>query len=927
MERSIDPAAGASLVVGELRTEYLSNPIGLDEPRPRFSWKLKAAAGRESERGLTQSAYQIRVSRDHATIDNGDLWDSGKVQSGETSFIEYAGPALRSGERVWWAVRVWDQNDQPSVMSSPAFWEMGLLERADWQAQWISAHAVGGPQTEAAVPFFRKAFGLASRKAVVSARLYATALGVYEFHINGKKVGDDVFTPGWTDYHQRVQYQAYDVTNLLNGDGENVIGAILGDGWYCGYTGNIRRRQYYGDRPKLLGQLHLRFSDGSHQIIGTDGSWTTATGPILASDMFMGESYDARREMPGWDAPGFTPDTRWTPVEIFEDTGAAIVGMTGPTVRAVKELRPIKIHKRGAGRDTIYVVDLGQNMVGHVRLRVKGKAGATIRMQFVEVLDDKGNPYTANLRIAKQTDFYTLRGDVSGETFEPRFTFHGFRYVAVHGYPGELTTDAITGVVLHSDMAETGTFECSDPLVNQLQHNIQWGQRGNFLDVPTDCPQRDERLGWTGDAQVFVRTAAFNFDVSGFFAKWTHDLRDAQTKRGSYPEIVPDNGRTPGEALLPFSGDGGPAWADAGIICPWTMYLCYGDRRLLERHYASMVRFVEYMEKEAEPFGMIRSHPDWKGWHGFGDWLSQDGGKDRFGSTTKDLIGTAFLAHDARLLASIADVLGKPDDANRFTQLSELAAAAFCRRFVTPDGLIIGHTQTAYVLALHFDLLPEALRGPAVESLVRNIRDNGNKLSTGFVGSPYLNHVLTRAGRLDVAYDLLMQQQWPSWLYAVTHGATTIWERWDGWTHDRGFQDPGMNSFNHYAYGAIGDWLYQVVAGIEIDRAKPGYRHVNLHPHPQINGPLTHAAATLDTIHGRIESGWRLDGGALHYNVTLPPNVTATMTIDATADGAMESSTALDKARGVEIVETSVKRVVTQLVSGQYHFVFHLPVT
>ena len=437
---------------------------------------------------------------------------------------------------------------------------------------WIGSQLVGGPKTEAAAPFLRKSFRLAGGKKIVSARLYATALGLYEFRLNGKKVGDYVFPPFWTDYRKRVQYQVYDVTGMIRAGAENVAGVILGDGWYCGYTGNVGRRQFYGDRPKAMGQIVIQYADGSREIIVTDGSWTTAAGPIMSSDLLMGESYDARREMAGWDAAGFKEDGRWSRATVFEDPGMAIEGMSGPPVRAVKEIKPVTVKKLG-GRwgNFSYIVDFGQNMVGRLQLKVKGPAGATVTMRFAEVLDKDGNLYTENLRSARQTDHYTLKGDAGGEVFESRFTFHGFRYLEVQKYPGEMGADAVTGIVLHSDMEQTGTFECSDPLVNQLQHNIEWGQRGNFVDVPTDCPQRDERLGWTGDAQVFVRTAAFNFDVSGFFAKWTQDLRDSQGQLGSFPSYAPTNVIPEIAKGVEERADGGPAWADAGVICPWTM--------------------------------------------------------------------------------------------------------------------------------------------------------------------------------------------------------------------------------------------------------------------------------------------------------------------------------------------------------------------
>ena len=909
----------ADLSVEHLRCEYRINPMGVDDPAPRLSWKLRTKSQKNPDRGLAQSAYQILVATTTKAIKAGtaDLWDSGKITSNRSVFLQYGGKPLQSGQRAWWTVRVWDQDGNALPVPAPVFWEAGLLAAKDWSAKWIGSQLLGGTHVEAPVPMFRKTFTLPAGKSINSARLYVTAMGLYEFRLNGQKVGDEELAPFWTDYRKRIQYQVHDVTSMVHAGMDNAAGALLGDGWYCGYTGLINRRQLYGDRPKLLAQLIIQFTDGSSQTIATDGSWTTSPSQILSADLFMGESYDARLEQWGWDTGSFTENPAWTPATAYDFPDAHLVAMTGPSVRAIKEIHPIKVtrwhHK--------WIVDLGQNMVGRVRMKVKGSAGTTVMLQFVEMLEANGGPYTTNLRAARQQDRYTLRGDAGGEIFEPRFTFHGFRYVAIDNYPGDLTADYITGIVMHSDMEETGTFECSDALVNQLQKNIQWGQRGNFVDIPTDCPQRDERLGWTGDAQAFVRTAAFNFDVSGFFAKWSQDLRDAQGSLGSYPSFVPNNDTVRIVDGVEHGADGGPAWADAGIICPWTAYQCFGDRRLIEKHYDSMCKFVDHLHEIASRFDGIRCHPDWNGAMGYGDWLSQDGKDGLFGSTARDLIGTAFLANDAKLLAGIAADLGKKSDSVKYMKIFDRSVAAFRRRFVTADGLIIGNNQTAYVLALHFNLLPTDQRPAATAALVRNIRANGNRLNTGFVGTPYLNHVLTKAGRLDVAYELLMQKNWPSWLYAVTKGATTIWERWDGWTDEKGFQDPGMNSFNHYAYGAVGDWLYGVVAGVEIDAKRPGYEHILLKPHPLVGGPLTHAKATLETTRGRVESGWKLKGHTLVYDVLIPPNATATVWIPAIDVAKVtESRQPLKTAEGVRQGAAAAGYAVVELSSGRYAF-------
>lgn len=924
----------AEFSLTDLRCEYHTDPLGIDVSSPRLSWKLRAGEedGGLSRRGLRQSAYQILAASapERLTPEEADLWDSGQVASDQSVLIPYGGPPLASGQRAWWTVRVWDENGNASALAPAAFWEMGLLHPEDWAgAEWIGSEMVGGPYTSVPCPQIRRVFTLP--EAFGTARLTITALGLYDVTINGTRVGGDTLTPGWTDFDRRVAYQTYDVTDQLK-PGENVLAAVLGDGWYCGFVGG-GPRQLWGDRPKLMATLKA-----GETILVTDATWKVGIGPTLAADLIQGETYDARRETPGWDSDPAFDDSGWQAARVFPDPGIARVsGQRGVTVRPQQELSPINDpSEMPRWPAPNYVFDMGQNLVGRVRLKVKGDAGTTIRLRFAEVL--KGGPaaksgeiYTENLRAAKQTDLYTLKGDPNGEVWEPRFTFHGFRYVEYTVYPPTHPTaqaewkperperDTVTAIVLHSDTPKTGDFECSDPLLNQLQQNIDWGQRGNFLEVPTDCPQRDERLGWTGDAQVFIRTAAFNRDVAAFFTKWTQDLRDAQSKTaGGYPPIVPVTDR---------SQDGGPAWADAGIICPWTIYQCYGDTRLLAEHYDSMRRFMDYLQREVTKDG-IRSYDGMPTFQGFGDWLALDGSGRTEGGTPKDLIGTAFTAYDAHLMANIARLLGRDEDAAGYDRLFESVRSAFQRRYLTPAGLIVGGTQTAYVLALHFDLLPESARAAAAEELVSDIRKRGWKLSTGFVGSPYLPHVLSDTGHWDVAFRLLHQTQWPSWLYAVTQGATTIWERWDGWTHDKGFQDPGMNSFNHYAYGAIGAWLYERVAGLGYDAEQPGGKRLLLRPHPAGSG-LTRARAVLETPYGRAESAWQTaEDGGITWSATVPPNTEAAAFIPTTAGAAAitEGGRPAAEASGIQHVEDTAEATVYTLAPGTYRFEVAPPV-
>lgn len=889
----------SGLRVVSLRTEYQQNPLGLDVRRPRLSWQLQT-----TRRGVMQAAYQLRVARTERELRaaGGLVFDSGRVNSDESVHHAYDGPPLRSGQRYYWQVRVWDTSGRASDWSDVAFWETGLLEAADWKAAWIEPDWPEDPKQSLPAPMLRREFKVNGE--IESARVYVTSHGLYELWLNGERVGDQVFTPGWTSYNRRLQYQTYDVTKLLR-NGSNAIGAMLGNGWYRGNLAWAGKRNIYGDRLALLAQIRITCRDGREEIIGTDRNWKATTGPLLMSEIYHGETYDARLEKPGWTSAGFA-DSEWSGVRVAEHRRDILVAPAGPPVRRIQELRPVRIFKTPAG-DT--VVDLGQNMVGWVRVKVQGAAGTTITLRHAEVLDKAGNFYTENLRAAKATAQYTLKGG-GIETFEPHFTFFGFRYVAVSGWPGELTPDSLTGVVVHSDLTPTGELETSSALINQLQHNIQWGQKGNFLDVPTDCPQRDERLGWTGDAQVFSRTAAFNMDVAGFFTKWLRDLAADQYPNGSVPHVIPD---VLGSAEGQQAG-GSAAWADASVIIPWNMYLSYGDRRILEEQYPSMKRWVEYMRQRAGDDYI------WDGDNHFGDWLAFATTRSDYpGATTgKDLIATAFFAYSTDLLQRTAQILGKQDEAAHYREQLARIKEAFRREFVTETGRVGEDTQTAYALALQFDLLPEALRPVAAKRLAREISQRKH-LTTGFVGTPYLCHVLTRYGYLDEAYLLLNREQYPSWLYPVKQGATTIWERWDGQKPDGSFQDKGMNSFNHYAYGAIGEWMYRVMAGIEIDPAAPGYKHILIQPQP--GGGFTHVRASHKTMYGQVSSAWTLKDGSFELRVEVPANTRATVRLPKAQLAAVtESGQPLRAGNGITDVRQDGSVTVVEIGSGEYRF-------
>ena len=896
---SVQPQAPVAL--SNLRCEYKVNPLGIDVLRPRLSWQITAEV-----RGVVQTAYHVRVAASEAELASDPIWDTGRIESDQSIHVVYEGPSLESGQRYYWQVRVWDGDGSISDWSTPAFWEMGLLDASDWQASWIGPGWDEDVTVPQPVPMLRKTFAVDGN--VQSARAYVSALGLYEVELNGRKVGDEVFTPGWTSYDTRIQYQTYDVTDLLQ-QGENAVGAMLGDGWYRGHMTWSMSRNTYGEDLALLLQLQITYTDGRKQTVSSDASWKAATGPIRRSDLYNGEHYDARLEKPGWSAASYD-DSEWTGTRLIEHGKDVLIAPAGPPVRKVEEIKPIAVLSTPAG-ETVF--DMGQNMVGWVRLKVNGNAGSTVTLRHAEVLDKDGNFYTDNLRAAEQTVRYTLKGG-GEEAYEPRFTFMGFRYVAVDGLSGEPSLEDLTGIVVHSDMTPTGSFETSNPLINQLQHNIVWGQKGNFLDVPTDCPQRDERLGWTGDAQVFARTAAFNMDVAGFFTKWLGDLAADQLPNGSIPFVIPD-------VLTRGSDTGGGAtgWADAGIVVPWTLYLVYGDTRILETQYESMKAWISYMRSRAGD-DLI-----WDGDFHFGDWLAYATNlSDYPGATTdKDLIATAYFAYSTSLVQRIASILGEEDDATRYAGLAGDVIAAFRREFITANGRVGSNTQTAYALALSFGLMPEGQEAQAAERLVRDVRSFRNHLTTGFLGTPLLSHSLSDHRHLDVAYDLLNQVTYPSWLYPITRGATTIWERWDGIKPDSSFQDAGMNSFNHYAYGAIGEWLYRVVAGLEIDPDESGYKHVIIQPQP--GGGLTSARAELNTMYGPTVSAWEIEDGHVQLEATVPPNTHATVRLPgATLAQVTESGQALSADGGITRFYQDEGAVIVEVGSGRYRFAYEV---
>ncbi|MCP4310118.1 MAG: family 78 glycoside hydrolase catalytic domain [Bacteroidetes bacterium] len=840
----------AQPLVTSLKTDYKTDPLGMDNPRPALSWIISSEAVNSM-----QDSYKVRAALSEKDVAKGKnlLWESGMVSSSKSVHVKYEGPPLKSFQRIFWQVKVQDNHGKFSKWSEVARFEMGVMAESDWQAEWISPTWEEDLKASEPSPYLRKGFAL--KGGAVKARLYISSHGLYQAEINGQRVGDQEFTPGWTSYDSRLQYQTYDVTSMLN-MGENAIGIVLGDGWYRGNLAWGGNRNTWGEKLSAIARLAVTYGDGSTEVIGTDGSWKASKGPIHKSDIYNGEVYDATRELTGWSMPGYS-DSQWSAVEVTAESKKVLIAPEGPPVRVVNRLEPLSIKQVGEE----WMVDMGQNMVGWIQIKASGKRGDVITLRHAEVLDKEGNMYYTNLRAADATNTYTLAGGVE-EVLEPHFTFQGFRYVMVSGYPGNLSEDDIRGMVIHSDMTPSGTFTCSNPLINQLQHNILWGLKGNFLDVPTDCPQRDERLGWTGDAQVFAPTACFNVDAATFYTKWLKDLAADQYENGAIGDVIPD-----------MLGSGGrTGWADAGVVIPWVLYLNYGDVQVLKNQYESMKRWIGFMETNAGDDYIWKEN-----WH-YGDWLSFDDSKsDYMGAyTTKDLIATAYYSYSSGIVAKVARVLGKDEDASYYSKLSGKVKKAFNEEYVTPNGRLVAHTQTAYTLALAFGLLDGETANEAANHLAGDV-EQFLHITTGFLGTPLISQTLTETGRNDLAYSLLNRTKYPSWLYPVTMGATTIWERWDGQKPDSTFQDPGMNSFNHYAYGAIGKWLYQVVAGIGIDENSPGYKHVIIQPRP--GGGLTSAKATHESLYGTIVSGWELEGETMTMEVEIPVNTSATIHI------------------------------------------------
>lgn len=869
----------AGLRPERLRAEWLENPEGLGTPRPRLSWIVTSA-----EQNQRQTAYRILAAPTREALEREEaLWDSGRVASSETLNIDYRGAALPSGASAWWKVMVRDAEGRASPWSEPARFSIGLLKPEDWTAAWIS-YRDETPLPASPLPLHLPApryyRGHARIEGPVKrAVLHLTALGLADPYLNGRRVTDALFLPGWSDYRRRVYSRAFDVTPLIR-QGANTLGAVAADGWYSGYLGygllvgygpNKLGRFMYGKTPALRMQLDIEFADGARRTFGTSPGWRVTTGPELEADLLMGETYDARRELLGWAEPGFD-DSRWDPAipaaslpplkaTFFDAAGKREVDLgfhappviqpyPAPTVRPIAQIKPDSFREQAPG---VWIFDLGQNISGVARLSTRGPAGTRVQLRFGEMLHPDGRLMTENLRRARATDTFILKGE-SEETWTPRFTYHGFRYVEVTGLATPPTTETITGIVIHSDTPLVSEFEASDPLLTRLHRNIVWTQRGNFVEVPTDCPQRDERLGWTGDAQVYARAAAFNADTAAFMTKWLDDLAEAQDPLGAFPDYAPYP-MTHGPRRVSW----GTAWMDAGVIVPWTQWRVYGDTRLLERHYPAISRFLDFrLNRDQKLEGVDEGN-------GWGDWLA-------LGETTPlPFIDLAYHAGSLAKGAGIAAAIGRAEDAQRFRDRFQTARSNFQRLYLGADCALNVDTQTAYALTLQFGLAGDECRQPVADALARRIQAGGGRMATGFLGTYPLPHVLTENGHHELAVQLVQSREFPSWGYEIENGATTIWERWDSFTKEKGFQNAAMNSFSHYAFGAVSEWMFRRLAGI--DTLEPGHGRLLIQPRP--GGTLEWVRATYDSPRGMVRTAWKRTAAGLEVEIEIPANVTA----------------------------------------------------
>lgn len=874
--------------VGPTTVNGRTNPLGIGTDDISFAWALSAGA-----RGAVQSAYRIRVG---TTEGSNDLWDSGRVASDQQ--VDIGLPAnlhLAPATRYYWQVKVWNGDGVASGWSSPAWFETGLLSPADWSdAKWI-AHATP------AHPLLRGEVQLT--KEVRSARVHASARGLYRLSINSQIVGDQYLAPGWTDYSQRIQAQTYDVTSLLR-KGANVLGAALGDGWYRGKVG-LGWRGVYGDTLAFVAKLHVAYADGSTASFVTDDGWRSAEGPYVQTDLQDGESYDARLEQPGWDRPGFDA-SKWTPVAVVTDDVTKLVPQPDEPVRATEILTALTRTMPAPGE---YVYDLGQNMVGVARLRLNGKKGQTVRIRYAEELyrsgERRGRLYTENFRSAKVTDTYTFARD-EAVTYQPTFTQHGFRYIGITGLDAPPEAKDVQGVVLGSDLANIGDLRLSHAMVDQLVRNIRWGQRGNFVSIPTDTPARDERLGWTGDISVFAPTASRYQDTRAFLSKWMDDVRDSQRADGNIPAVVPQPRNEFEET--------GVGWSDAFITVPHAVWRATGDTRIVRRNWAAMRRFYGFIHDSATSDGNLLEEGR-SSWFS-GDWLNLEE-VDRL--EEHRVIATAYFAENTRMMAEMAAAIGETREAAEWEALVPRIRDAFVAAYHLPDGSIHTGTQTVYAMALGMSLIADRQqREQTAARFVEKLVADDYHLRTGFLGTPWLLPALSSIGRNELAMRLLLNEDYPSWGFEIRMGATTMWERWNTIGADGEFGPVDMNSFNHYAYGAVGDWMFQHLGGLQI--LEPGYRKSRIAPLIG-QGGLSHARCSIQTPYGLLASEWKVDQDALTLAVTVPVNTRAEVVIPATdAEAVREGTASATSAPGVKESAFKDGRLTLLVGSGRYEF-------
>jgi len=929
-----DPGADGALLPSHLRCEYRVNPLGIDETKPHLSWILLPR--NERQRGVTQTAYHVLVASDQNKLVTGvgDLWDSGKVMSDCNSQLTYSGVSLGSGTDCWWKVRVWDNHNNVSSWSPPARWSMGLLTPSDWSAQWIGYTYKAKTDPKLPQPtYWRK--DLKAEKKIARAMLYASALGSYVVSINGKRVGEDYFNPGWTDFRRRVYYHTYDVTPMLR-TGRNALAAILSTGWYAGYiwAGPFN----YGSTPKLLLQLNVEYVDGTCQAFGTGTGWKVSYGPLLEADVQQGEAYDARLEIPNWNLAGFD-DSSWAapdanqaavPVKVERDNSMAqLCAAPHPPVRRQREIKPLSMSCPTPGT---YVFDLGESIAGWAKLKAKGPQGTNIILRYTGMLNPDGTIYYDYLREARVKDSYLLKGSGEEEVWEPLFTYHGFQYVEVTGYPGLPTLDTITGVVCNSDLERTGTFECSDGRVNQLYKNAVNTIVANFVDLPTGCSDRSERLGWMGQAQLMY-SWCYSYDMNAFLDKYMTDIVDAQSfgKSGSYLQVSP------------IWGDiESPGWSDDGVCIPYALYRFYGNTNIVAKNYESLQKYLAHIERSLS--GCLRTGPvyhcDGEKFIGYGDWLAIV--EDR--ELHADVLNTLWNGWSVSNMAELAAGIGKNDDVAKYRQLLKNMKSAFNAAYVSSDGKVKHDTQGEYALGLYFGFFPENKIAGAVAHLVDDIsnkshteaRENPSKkpriippghLTTGFHSSRALLPVLSKYGQNALAYKLLLQDTYPSWLYPVKYGATSCWERWDSWSADQGFQDKRMNSFGMpHLMASVGEWLFHYVGGI--GQQGEGFKNIVIKPY--IGAGLTWARASYDSIHGTIAVRWEQSKGALVVDVTIPANTSATVSLPGSGTGPLtikesgktvwSKGACLSGVPGISGASANGDRVEFQVASGNYRF-------